>query len=72
MDTDGQNQTRLTTNSAGDYVPDWSSDGKKIAFASYRAGDYEIYVMDPDGSNQTRLTDNTTGDYSPAWSPPGA
>src|SRR6266511_1205796 len=28
----------------------------KIAFASYRDGNYELYVMNADGSGQTRLT----------------
>lgn len=47
---------------------DWPIAGK-IAFASNRDGNYEIYVMDADGSNQTRLTNNTTLDDWPSWSP---
>jgi Tol biopolymer transport system component len=43
----------------------------KIAFASDRDGNFEIYVMDPDGGGQVRLTENTAEDYSPAWSPDG-
>ena len=42
---------------------------QKIAFASKRNGDYEIYVMNNDGSNQTRLTNNPVMDTDPAWSP---
>ena len=45
--------------------------GGKIAFASLRDGNYEIYSMNPDGSNQTRLTNNTATDYYPAISPDG-
>jgi uncharacterized repeat protein (TIGR03803 family) len=45
--------------------------GGKIAFASLRDGNYEIYSMNPDGSNQTRLTNNTAEDYAPAMSSDG-
>ena len=43
----------------------------KIAFASDRDGNFEIYVMDADGGGQIRLTENSGEDYSPAWSPDG-
>ncbi|MCH7573898.1 MAG: fibronectin type III domain-containing protein [Candidatus Marinimicrobia bacterium] len=43
----------------------------KIAFASSRDGNYEIYVMDADGTNQTRLTNLSTGEGGPSWSPAG-
>ena len=38
--------TRLTTGANNDVQPAWSPDGTKIAFASDRDGDYEIYVLD--------------------------
>lgn len=44
----------------------------KLAFATDRDGNMEIYVMDVDGAGQTRLTENTAEDYSPAWSPDGS
>src|SRR5437867_1910795 len=43
----------------------------RIAFASDRDGNFEIYVMDADGGGQTRLTEDASEDYSPAWSPDG-
>ncbi len=46
----------------------------KIAFASVRNGDFDIYTMDPDGSNQKQLTQNLgVFPFSgvPAWSPDG-
>ncbi|MFP6642604.1 MAG: protein kinase, partial [Candidatus Latescibacterota bacterium] len=46
MDSDGSNQTRLTSNYASDYDPSWSPDGSKIAFGSDRDGFGDIYVMD--------------------------
>jgi Tol biopolymer transport system component len=43
----------------------------KIAFASNRDGNYEIYITDSDGSNQQRLTNNSGYDWYPNWSPNG-
>ena len=43
----------------------------KIAFASNRDGNWEIYLMNPDGSQQERLTQNSARDLSPVWSPNG-
>ncbi|HEX8891643.1 MAG TPA: Calx-beta domain-containing protein [Pyrinomonadaceae bacterium] len=43
----------------------------KIAFASDRDGNLEIYTMDTDGGGLARLTENNAEDFSPAWSPDG-
>lgn len=74
-DTDGAFPTRITnvTAAEGDRAPAFSPDGKKIAFASLRAGpeDYEIYIANADGSNPVRLTDNAAEDRATAFSPDG-
>ena len=44
----------------------------RIAFMSYRDGNFEIYVMNADGSDQTNLTNNSAGDLNPDWSPDGS
>src|SRR2546423_6980359 len=41
----------------------------RIAFASHRDGNWEIYAMDADGGRQTRLTTNDAQDRFPLWSP---
>jgi len=51
--------------------PQVKSGLNKIAFASNRDGNQEIYVMNADGSGVTRLTDNPAEDHSPVWSPDG-
>jgi serine/threonine protein kinase len=45
--------------------------GDRIAFASNRDGNYELYVMEPDGSNQQRLTNTSAEEWHPDWSPDG-
>ena len=45
--------------------------GNKIAFASDRDGNYEIYIMNEDGSGIKRLTNNPDEDVFPSWSPDG-
>ena len=68
MDADGQNERRLTKNRQNDRDPSWSPDGKRIAFASYRKGDAEIYVMNVNGKNLQNLTNNPHhDDINPAW-----
>lgn len=44
----------------------------RIAFASNRDGNAQIYLMNTDGTNQTRLTANAANDESPRWSPDGS
>ena len=72
MDADGGNPINLTNDPRSDADPAWSPDGTKIAFASNRDGDGEIYVMDADGGNPTNLTNNSGDDIAPAWSPDGS
>ncbi len=43
----------------------------RIAFASDRDDNFEIYLVDPDGGGLTRLTNNPAEDVGPAWSPDG-
>ncbi len=43
----------------------------RIAFATDRNDNFEIYVINGDGGELTRLTDNPAADVSPAWSPDG-
>jgi hypothetical protein len=45
--------------------PAYPGSNGKIAFASERDGDFEIYLVDADGSGQTRLTNNPADDREP-------
>ena len=44
----------------------------RIAFASDRTGDWDVYVMDADGQNISNLTASLGLDTYPAWSPDGS
>lgn len=67
------NQTKLTTARANDRLPSWSPNGDRIAFASDRDGDFEIYTMPVTGESDglTQLTTNGLDDTGPDWSPDG-
>ena len=75
MNADGSAVTRLTNNTAADFTPDWSPDGKRIAFSSDRQNpnspDIDVYVMNTDGSNVTQLTYEKNFSAMPAWAPGG-
>jgi len=59
----------LTLHEAHDFMPVWSHDGKKIAFASDRFGNFDVFVIDADGGEPTRLTYNSAADYPYDFSP---
>ena len=71
INSNGTGTIRLTSEAGADINPAWSPDGRRIAFASDRAGNREIYVMNADGAEPVRLTNNAARDYSPAYSPNG-
>ena len=66
MRADGRHERNLTNSPGVDEIhPDWSPDGDRIAFASDRDGDSEIYTMKLDGSRVRQLTTNTATDVDP-------
>lgn len=52
----------LTINSAYNGYPVWSHDGKSLAFASDRYGNFDVFIMPASGGSATRLTYNSTRD----------
>jgi Tol biopolymer transport system component len=72
MNADGSNQTQLSHSGVTeDQLPDWSPDGKKIAFARGDFGSGRIWVMNADGTGQVQLTSGPGDDFGTAWSPDG-
>ena len=65
-------RTPLVASTFRDSDPDFSPDGRRIAFTSGRNGSFGIWVSDSDGANPRLLFDGgayVTG--SPRWSPDG-
>ena len=53
-----------------DEEPQFSPDGKRIAFTSSRSGNHEIWVCDQEGRNPVQLTSSNGPQLgSPRWSP---
>jgi len=46
----------LTISEAYDYAPVWSHDGRSVAFASDRYGNFDVFVMPAAGGEARRLT----------------
>jgi serine/threonine-protein kinase len=75
MSADGTGETRLTSNTAVDWMPTFSPDGTRIMFLSNRdkeAGDgYDVHVMDAKGRYQARLTTGSGTASAATFSPDG-
>lgn len=68
----GLGRTTLTADLLFDNItPAWSPDGQRIAFASDRGGNYDIYVIGSDGSGLTLVAGSPGRDLHPVWSPDG-
>jgi len=62
---------RLTSGNWQDITPAVHPNGNKLAFASNRTGNWDLYVLDLNNGELTRLTDTPEYDASPTWSPDG-
>jgi tricorn protease len=61
---------RLTrTSDVRESNPQWSPDGKRIAFVSDHSGREEIWVCDEHGNSLKRLTNSDTQKGAPVWAP---
>ena len=59
------------TRTGKDSSPQWSPDGKSIAFLSARSGDSQVYLLSMDGGEAHPLTKLSTGADFVKWSPDG-
>jgi dipeptidyl aminopeptidase/acylaminoacyl peptidase len=61
----------LTPPKKSERSPQWSPDGKLLAFLSNRGGKTQVYTVHPDGSEATAVTTRKYGVTSFHWSPDG-
>ena len=62
------NETQLTSEiDVKDYDPSLSPNGSKIAYASDRKTNADIWIMNSDGTNQRQLTYHPMPDRNPVW-----
>ena len=72
LETASAPPTRIIASTLDDHTPDYSPDGKHIAFASTRSGSAEIWIAGSDGASPVRLTHmNGPATSNPRWSPDG-
>jgi len=71
IDVETGDAFNLTRDAAVNAYPVWSSDGKKIAFATSGDDGMHIFTVDPDGSGLKKLTNERSIDRVPAFSPDG-
>jgi serine/threonine protein kinase len=73
LQDDKKPQTRFIASTQIDGNPQFSPDGKQIAFTSGRSGSFEIWLADQDASNLLQLTQlgKVGAVGSPRWSPDG-
>jgi Tol biopolymer transport system component/C-terminal processing protease CtpA/Prc len=60
VSSSGGTATPLTLSETYEYAPVWSHDGKSIAFASDRYGNFDVFVMPAGGGDAKRLTFHST------------
>ncbi|MFN8471825.1 MAG: hypothetical protein U0822_06495 [Anaerolineae bacterium] len=74
MTADGYNLRQLTFALGTNTWPRWSPQGNRIAYASNRTGNWEIYSITPNGTGDMQITVSQGGTVSsqPTWSGSGA
>jgi Tol biopolymer transport system component len=68
---DGTDITQLTFNDKSSTDPQWSPDGRRLAFISNRSGKNNLYLLRMTGGEAEQLTDVKTAVGSYSWSPDG-
>lgn len=67
----GGTAVQLTTQDSYESNPIWSPDGKQIAFASDRNGNFDVFVMSSAGGPARRLTTHSSNEIPTTFTPDG-
>lgn len=68
---DGVAVTQLTSDPASDVQPAFSPDGTRVAFASDRAGSWDIWILPLNGGPAVQVTRSPADEIHPSWAPGG-
>ena len=71
MDYDGRNSYRLTRDESLALSPDWSPDGRKLTFTSYKDNNPDAFVVDLDKRSYDTVSGHIGLNTTPAFSPDG-
>ena len=63
VSSSGGNATALTMHEAHDFMPVWSKDGKTIAFASDRYGNFDVFTIPVTGGEAKRISFHSAAEY---------
>jgi len=67
----GGESIRLTSNEGAENLPNFSPDGKHIAFSAQYDGNTDVYVIPTEGGEPRRLTWHSGADLVTGWTPDG-
>ena len=71
VSSEGGEARQLTSLQSYDYAPVWSPDGKTIAFASDRYGNFDIFVVPAAGGTPQRVTTHSAKETPWTFTPDG-
>lgn len=71
VNANGGRAVQLTTSSSYETQPVWSPDGRTLAFASDRNGNFDVFTMSAEGGVAKRITTNSAAEIPCAFSPDG-
>jgi eukaryotic-like serine/threonine-protein kinase len=69
---DGSERLQLSFPPMFAYMPEWSPDGKQIAFSAAQSGKpFQVYLVSAEGGGLQQVTTGEHGQGDPQWSPDG-
>ncbi len=72
VDSDGENLRRITNFGTTTLSPDWSPDGRRVVYSSYKTGLPRVYELNLETGEERQVPAPRSGDYiTPSYHPDG-